>query len=296
MDLVDSFVEYLSFEQNYSVRTVKEYQCDLMAFESFLKEEVDDEFSWTTLNSDVARHWVISMMEKGNSSRSVRRRLSSLKTFYKYLLKVGFVEKDPMIDLKGPKLERRLPVFLKEEELERLLNGNFFSADFEGQRDKLIIQMFYLTGIRLSELVNLKLRQVDFSAGVIKVLGKGDKQRIVPFASVLRNALALYLKERVAVLGQKEEDALFVDCGGLPITSVKVAKIVRASLTLVTSQKKKSPHVLRHTFATTLLNHQANLDAVKKLLGHTSLSTTEIYTHITFEELKQVYNQTHPRV
>ncbi len=295
MNLVDSFVEYLSFERGYSVRTVEEYKSDLMAFESFFKE-LDDELSWNTLDSDVVRQWVVVMMERGNKPTSVNRRLSAVRSFYKYLQKSGRLEVNPAGDVRGPKKDARLPAFLKEEEMERLFSGDFFSLDFEGCRNKLILLMFYATGVRLSELLALKWVDVDMSAGLLRVIGKGNKQRMIPIGDGLKEALLLYKKERGSLLGDFSSGRVFVECDGVAMKSGKVSRIVRDSLSWVTSQQKRSPHVLRHTFATALLNHQAKLDAVKDLLGHNSLSTTEIYTHMTFEELRQVYNQTHPRV
>ncbi len=236
------------------------------------------------------------MMERGNKPRSVNRRLSAVRTFYKYLQKTGCLEVNPAGDVRGPKEDVRLPAFLKEEEMERLFSGDFFSSDFEGHRNKLILLMFYTTGIRLSELVALRWCDVDLSTQMLRVVGKGNKQRMIPIGGGLRGSILLYKKEWDVLLDDSSSECVFVECNGAAMRNGKVARIVRDSLFKVTTRQKRSPHVLRHTFATTLLNHQAKLDAVKDLLGHNNLSTTEIYTHITFEELKKVYNQTHPRV
>lgn len=294
MELIGSFVDYLTYERNSSSKTIREYQDDLKAFKAFY-EELDNELSWETLDAGVVRQWVVAMMDRGNTARSVNRRLSVLRSFYKYLLKRGVVQVDPMYGIRGPKKERNLPVFVKETEMNRLLDGNFFSADFEGQRDRLVILMFYTTGVRLSELSGLRIRDVDFSAKQIKVTGKRDKQRVIPFGRELEDALRSHCDRCVQQFGEDYGGALFTESSGEKMTNAKIAKVVRNNLSLVTTLKKRSPHVLRHSFATSMLNHHANLESVKELLGHESLSTTEIYTHTTFEELKKMYNKAHPR-
>ena len=289
----DDFLRYLAYERNYSARTVGEYRDDLNAFEAFYRE-VDATLSWKEIDEDIVRDWLVSMMEAGRAATTVSRRLSALRTFYKFLLKRGWVDADPVRGVQSPKKGKPLPVFVKESEMDRLLDGAFFGNDFQGKRDKLILEMFYVTGIRLSELTGLDVHDVDTSGRVLKVTGKRDKQRIVPFGNELQSLLEAYFTARKAE-NVGECGAMFVDEKGKRLTNARVRRIVQSYLGQVTTLKKKSPHVLRHTFATSMLNHHADLETLKELLGHESVSTTEIYTHTTFEELKKMYNQAHPR-
>lgn len=289
----DDFLRYLAYERNYSARTVGEYRDDLNAFEAFYRE-VDATLSWKEIDEDIVRDWLVSMMEAGRAATTVSRRLSALRTFYKFLLKRGWVDADPVRGVQSPKKGKPLPVFVKESEMDRLLDGAFFGNDFQGKRDKLILEMFYVTGIRLSELTGLDIHDVDTSGRVLKVTGKRNKQRIVPFGNELQSLLEAYFTARKAE-DVGEGVAMFVDEKGKRLTNARVRRIVQSYLGQVTTLKKKSPHVLRHTFATSMLNHHADLETLKELLGHESVSTTEIYTHTTFEELKKMYNQAHPR-
>lgn len=289
----DDFLRYLAYERNYSVRTVGEYRDDLNAFEAFYRE-IDATLSWKEIDEDIVRDWLVSMMEAGRAATTVSRRLSALRTFYKFLLKRGWVDADPVRDVQSPKKGKPLPVFVKESEMDRLLDGAFFGNDFQGKRDKLILEMFYVTGIRLSELTGMDVHDVDTSGRVLKVTGKRNKQRIVPFGNELQSLLEAYFTARKAE-DVGEGGAMFVDERGERLTNARVRRIVQNYLGQVTTLKKKSPHVLRHTFATSMLNHHADLETLKELLGHESVSTTEIYTHTTFEELKKMYNQAHPR-
>lgn len=289
----DSFLDYLRLERGYSLQTVKGYHDDLEAFESFYKESVP-ELAWDTMEGDVVRNWMVSMMDAGRSAATVNRRLSALRTFYKYLLRRGWVRTDPLRGIKGPKKQKPLPVFLRESEMDRLLDGNFFGDDFAGKRDRLIIAVFYETGIRLSELTGLNEADVDLNDGVLKVTGKRNKQRIVPFGGNLKNAFRDYLDEK-NTSGIEGREAMFTDNCGVRLKDAKVRDVVRHYLGMVSVLKKRSPHVLRHTFATSMLNHHADLESLKELLGHESVATTEVYTHTTFEELKEMYNHAHPR-
>ncbi len=289
----DSFLDYLRLERGYSPQTVKGYHDDLEAFESFYKESVP-ELAWDTMEGDVVRNWMVSMMDAGRSAATVNRRLSALRTFYKYLLRRGWVRTDPLRGIKGPKKQKPLPVFLRESEMDRLLDGNFFGDDFAGKRDRLIIAVFYETGIRLSELTGLNEADVDLNDGVLKVTGKWNKQRIVPFGGNLKNAFRDYLDEK-DTSGIEGREAMFTDNCGVRLKDAKVRDVVRHYLGMVSVLKKRSPHVLRHTFATSMLNHHADLESLKELLGHESVATTEVYTHTTFEELKEMYNHAHPR-
>lgn len=291
--MTDSFLDYLRFERNYSEKTIVSYGTDLAKFEEFFNG-VDENVDFTTVDADLVRAWVMSLMEQGYTSTSVNRKLSSLRSFYRFLLKKGVVQADPMLRIVGPKNKKPLPTFLKESEINRLLDDVPFKEDFTGCRDKMILEMFYATGMRLSELIGLNDMDVDFSASLIKVTGKRNKQRLIPFGEELRQAMLAYLKIRDEAIPEKVE-AFFVLPNGRRMYTTKVYQLVKRNLSKVVSLKKRSPHVLRHTFATSMLNNNAELGAVKELLGHSSLTTTEIYTHTTFEELKKVYEQAHPR-
>ena len=294
MLLTESFLEYLRYERNYSELTVVSYSTDLREFDEFLTRECQREVSAKEVDASLIREWMMSLMEKGVKETSVNRKLSALRSFYKYLLKKGEVTVDPTRKVNGPKKKKPLPVFLKESEMDKLLGEVDFGYDFEGCRDHMILQMFYETGMRRAELVGLNDKDVDFSGKVIKVTGKRNKQRLIPFGEELKEAMTAYVNKRNEALPVRSE-AFFVKKDGERLYPDKVRLIVQKHLSKVVTAKKKSPHVLRHTFATTMLNHHAGLGAIKELLGHESLATTEIYTHTTFEELKEVYNQAHPR-
>lgn len=291
---IDSFLNYLRYERNYSEETVKAYGEDLYQFEKFGEEEWDVLMP-SVVDAELVREWVVDLMDKKYASTTINRKLSSLRSFFKYLLKKGEVDSDPLRKIVGPKKEKRLPVFLKEKEMDRLLDDVDFGTGFEAHRDHLIIEVFYTTGMRLSELIGLDDGDIDFSASLIKVNGKRNKQRLIPFGEELKAEMAAYLALRDEVLPARPDRAFFVRKNGQRLYRGIVECIVKRNLSKVTTVKKRSPHVLRHTFATTMLNHDAELGAIKELLGHESLATTQIYTHTTFEELKKVYNQAHPR-
>lgn len=290
---VDKFLDYLSSELNRSQQTVESYRDDLKHFEKFAKD-LSDSFSWETVDSDMLRDWMESMMDKGNSAATVSRRLSALKTFYRFALARHYVESDPVYSIKGPKKEKPLPQFVKESEMDELLDRQAWGDDYNNVRARTIIILFYETGMRLSELVNLDDKDVNFVTSEIKITGKGNKQRIVPFGDELKNTLLEFRRLRDASVEVKTP-ALVVSDKGTRMSPSKVQDIVRSNLSRVCSLKKKSPHVLRHSFATAMLNHHVGIENLKKLLGHASISTTEIYTHTTFEQLKRVYNEAHPR-
>lgn len=293
MLLTDSFLDYLRYERNYSDDTVKAYGEDIRQFQEFGGEGVGLQ-SPPEVVVDVVREWMIHLMNLGYATTSVNRKLSSLRSYYKYLLRKGEVEVDPLRKITGPKNKKNLPVFVKESEMNRLLDDEDFGEGFEGCRDHLVIAMFYATGMRLSELIGLDDGDVDFAASVIKVTGKRNKQRLIPFGEELRAEMEAYVKQRDESVPVRS-GAFFVRKTGERLYPNIVRKIVTRNLSKVVTVKKRSPHVLRHTFATSMLNHDAELGAIKELLGHESLATTEIYTHTTFEELKKVYNQAHPR-
>lgn len=292
--LLETFLDNLRYERNLSERTVTEYRDDLKAFESFFKS-LEDDLSWETIDTDVARDWLVAMMNRGNKASSVQRRLSALKTCYRFLYRRGLVAHDPVRSLTAPKKERVLPAFVREDDMNRLLDdSNMFDDTFDGRRDHLIVETFYETGLRLSELVSLNLADISLETQTIKVTGKGNKQRLVPFGNGLLHLINIYIGERAQLL-VVDKEAFFVTKAGVRIPPYYVRRMVKAKLGLVTMQRKRSPHVLRHTFATSMLNHQADLQSVKELLGHEKLSTTEVYTHTTFEELKKAYSKAHPR-
>lgn len=293
MLLTDSFLDYLRYERNYSDDTVKAYGEDIRQFQEFGGEDVGLQ-SPSEVVVDVVREWMIHLMNLGYATTSVNRKLSSLRSYYKYLLRKGEVKVDPLRKITGPKNKKNLPVFVKESEMNRLLDDENFGEGFEGCRDHLVIAMFYATGMRLSELIGLDDGDVDFAASVIKVTGKRNKQRLIPFGEELRVEMEAYVKQRDESVPVRS-GAFFVRKTGERLYPNIVRKIVTRNLSKVVTVKKRSPHVLRHTFATSMLNHDAELGAIKELLGHESLATTEIYTHTTFEELKKVYNQAHPR-
>ena len=296
MNWIEDFIDYLRYERNYSSKTTEEYQADLEAFKRFY-EATDSNLDWADMPTDIVREWVVEMMDKGNAATSVRRRLSSLRSFYKFLLRRGLVTKDPVHNMPGPKVEKKLPAYVRETEMDRLFDGDFFGEGYQGFRDRMILLTFYSTGIRLSELVGLDDKDVDLDQMQLKVTGKRNKQRIIPYGDEFGDSLRQYIAERDNFARQFDADtSLFLDeRTGRRMTPVKVRSIVKKYLSMVTTQQRNSPHVLRHTFATAMLNHKADLQSVKELLGHESLSTTEIYTHTTFEQLKEMYNQAHPR-
>jgi integrase/recombinase XerC len=234
------------------------------------------------------------LIDKGYASTSVNNKLNSLRAFYKYLLEQGVVRVTPVRKVAGPKNKKPLPVFLKESEMDKVLDDIDFGEGYTGCRDRLIIEMFYNTGIRLSELIDLDDKNVDISASLIKVTGKGNKQRLIPFGEELKRELMCYMNSRDEAITVKS-GAFFVRKDGKRLSKSIVGYVVKKHLSKVVTLKKKSPHVLRHTFATAMLNNEAELGAVKELLGHKNLATTEIYTHTTFNELKKVYKQAHPR-
>ena len=293
MAMIGEFLDYLRFEKNRSELTVSSYAEDLKAFEAYFKN-LDMLLSWETVDADVIRGWMESMMDKGNRATSVNRRLSALRSFYRYALARQKVARDPSRMIKGPKKAKPLPQFLKEEEMNRLLDVVEWGDDFEGVRARTMLMTFYETGIRLSELTGLDDTAIDWANHAVKVLGKRNKQRIIPLGEELEHTLLIYIRVRDEQV-KAGNGALFVTRKGERMSGDQVRNEVKRCLSLVSTLSKRSPHVLRHTFATAMLNHEAGLESVKKLLGHESLSTTEIYTHTTFEQLKRVYQEAHPR-
>lgn len=292
--MISRFLDYLQLERNYSLKTVGSYREDLLDFERYYKG-LDQSMTWETIDADIVRGWIEQMMDRGNTASSVNRRLSALRSFYKYLLRNDLVEKDPVARIQGPKKQKPLPQFIKEAEMNQLLQDEMWNDTYESLLEHAIIVMFYETGVRLSELCGLNLGDVNFEACSVKVTGKRNKQRMIPFGDGLKQTLVNYLKVRQERVGE-ESKAFFVSERGKRLSGEKVRDFVKKNLSRVSTLKKRSPHVLRHSFATAMLNHGASIESVKKLLGHESVATTEIYTHTTFEQLKRVYKEALPRV
>lgn len=293
--LIENFLDYLTHERAYSPHTVTSYGSDLDEFASHL-EEIGTDLDLAHADADLVRGWAMTLMGKGRNATSVNRKLSALRTFYKYLLKKGEIEVSPMQNIHGPKKKKPLPQFVREKDMDRLLDDGPAPTTWQEARNRLIIQMFYETGIRLSELVGLDESDVDFGRKVIKVTGKRNKQRIIPIGDGLIESLRGYMevKEWQGADGDCRLP-LFITDKGVRVSDGWVYRLVHEKLSQVVTLKKRSPHVLRHTFATAMLNGDAELEAVKELMGHESVSTTQIYTHTTFEELKKAYKQAHPR-
>ena len=291
--LKEAFLDYLRLERNYSERTIVSYGTDLREFEGYL-EKTEAELDFTKVHADVVRNWISELMDEGRTATSVNRKLSSLRSFYRFLLRRKEITVNPMLKIVGLKKKKPLPSFVREKDMNRLLDGLSFDEGFEGCRDRTILEMFYATGMRLSELIGLDDVDVDLSARLIKVTGKRNKQRLIPFGDELAEDLLIYIKVRNDAFPDGVE-AFFIRKNGKRMYPMQVYRLVRRNLSKVVTLRKRSPHVLRHTFATAMLNDNAELRAVQALLGHESLATTEVYTHTTFEELKKVYEQAHPR-
>jgi len=292
--MVEQFLNYLRYERNRSVLTVQRYEKALRAFEAYF-ENKDGQLSWESIDSDIIRDWMESMMDNGAMASTVNNCLSAVRSFYRFALSRNLVAKDPAHVVKGPKKEKPLPHFVREKEMDELLDQKEWDANnIKDVRARTILLMFYETGIRLAELVGLDDEQVDFVQHQLKVTGKLNKQRLVPFGEELEQALRDYMALRDRQVACQDH-ALFVSDKGKRITRAAVTNLVRNHLASVSTMKTRTPHVLRHSFATAMLNNGAGLESVKKLLGHASIATTEIYTHTTFEQLKRIYHEAHPR-
>jgi integrase/recombinase XerC len=293
MPNIQLFLDYLRYEKRNSPNTFTAYENDLHQFVSFGKQLIED-FSIENTDHHLIRQWIISLMDQGVTSRSVNRKISTLKSFYKFLMRQGIIDKNPADRVIIPRMGKKLPVFVQEREINYLLDGGFFGNDFQGKRDKAIITLFYGSGIRLSELKNIRIQDLDLKEKTVKVLGKRNKERLVPFPLEIATVVKEYLEERNELFGDVS-DVVFLTDKGEPIYSKLIYRIVIKHLSLVTTLDRKSPHILRHSYATHLLNRGADLNAIKELLGHSNLAATQVYTHTTFEELKKIYKQAHPR-
>jgi integrase/recombinase XerC len=292
MQEVISFIDYLKFEKRYSKHTLIAYENDLVQFVEFSKNQ----YEITTvdeINSGIVRSWLVSMMESGITSRTVNRKITALKSFFRYSIKSGLVLTNPMSKITSPKVSKRLPEYIEAEKLDLLLDKAEFTEDFDGVRDHLIIELFYGTGMRLSELLGLRISDVNLAMHQLKVTGKRNKQRIIPLFTELEISLRNYIELRSSFAGSS--NMLFIFESGKELYPVYVYRLVNRYLSIVSTRKKKSPHVLRHSFATEMLNKGADLNAIKELLGHANLSATQVYTHNTIEKLKKAYLQAHPR-
>lgn len=289
MSYKDSFIHYLQVEKRYSKHTILAYEEDLDQFIVFA--EISRSSEWNEVNHQLIRGWIVQLLEGGQSSRTVSRKLSCLRSFFKWLIAEGKVEQNPMLRIRGPKVEKRLPQFVKQSEIENVRIEQLFSSDFEGIRDRLMFELFYQTGIRLSELIELKNK--DVTSTQIKVLGKRNKERIIPIGKDLYEIIRSY--EKLKPSGPDSQIMLFVKKDGRKLSSKFVYRKINIYLGSVTNAEKKSPHILRHTFATHMLNNGAGLETLKELLGHANLSATQVYTHNSFAQINSIYSHAHPR-
>jgi len=291
----DRFIQFIRFEKRYSQNTIIAYEKDLSQFQSYLITEykinkIDE------VNYHMIRSWLVSLSSEKIGNRSINRKLSTLKTYYKFLIRENLISENPMFKILSPKTSKKLPEFVREENMNQLLDEIDFNNGFQGVRDKLIIEMFYFTGMRLSELVNLKDEDVNISGRQIKVLGKRNKERIIPITGPLVNSIEAYRSDRKNLVNLNEPNTyFFVTDKGKRIYKELVYRCINSYLGMVSTLRKKSPHILRHTFATHMLNNGADLNAIKELLGHSNLSATQVYTHNTIEKLKSIYKLAHPR-
>lgn len=291
---VQAFVDYLTLEKKYSGHTCKAYQKDLLEFETFCQKEYKLK-DLASADYSLIRSWIVALLAKKVTNRTVNRKIASLKAYYKFLVKTGKLKLNPLARHKALKTPKKVEVPFSENEMDLLLREIAFAPGFEGSRDKLIIDLFYTTGVRRSELIELRLKDVDLQRNTIKVLGKRNKERFIPLLNATRELLEQYLQERNALKAIKDEQHVFLTAAGKKIYATLVYRIINACLSQVSSKVKKSPHVLRHTFATHLLNKGADLNSVKELLGHASLASTQVYTHSSIAELQKVHARSHPR-
>lgn len=292
--MIDEFLQYIQYEKNYSSHTVLSYHKDLSQFCEFLQlEEV--QFKPDKVDVNDIRQWILSLMSAGDSARTISRKISTLKSFWRFLRVKGYVLQNPTSKIILPKTNKPLPAFFKEKEMDAALDETFLPDSFEAVRNHLILELFYLTGIRLSELIGIRDVDVDLAGGSLKVTGKRNKQRIVPLSMEFCRKLQNYITERDDIFDDREDGRLFVLSSGKKLYPKMLYNLVHNTMSQFSNASKKSPHVLRHTFATGLLNEGADINAVKELLGHTSLAATQVYTHTSFEELNNIYKHAHPR-
>ncbi|MGC1203336.1 MAG: tyrosine-type recombinase/integrase [Flavobacteriaceae bacterium] len=289
-----SFIDYLLLEKNYSALTVNAYENDLSDFLEFLSSEYGTH-TINTVNYPQIRSWIVYMVENGISNRSVNRKISALNTYYRFLLKIGEIDLNPLTKHKALKTSKKIQIPFSEVEVSTVLEDSNFENDFEGVRNKLIVELFYSTGIRRMELVQLNISSLGSHNNTLKVLGKGNKERVIPLIKAVQQTIDGYLKLRNGLEYIKDAEVLFLTKKGVKIYETLVYRIINDYFSLASSKVKKSPHILRHSFATHLLNQGADINAVKELLGHSSLASTQVYTHNSIAELKKVHIKTHPR-
>ena len=288
---IQSFLDYLRFEKRYSQHTVISYQNDLEQFVAYLS--IFGELKPGEISSSFIRSWLAELKAEGITAKSINRKISTLKSFFKFLMKQSVIEQTPMTTITSPKISKRLPSFVEEKNTSTLFSHVEFGNDWTGKTDRLILLLFYSTGMRLSELINLKEKQIDADYSQIKVLGKGNKERIIPVSNALLVEIKNYILQKPVKLDEVSQ--VFVNDKGKPLYPKYIYNTVKKYLSNVTTLEKKSPHVLRHTFATHLMNNGADLNAVKELLGHSSLAATQVYTHNTIEKLKDIHKRAHPK-
>ncbi|KAB5486601.1 tyrosine-type recombinase/integrase [Flagellimonas hadalis] len=291
---VSAFIAYLKLEKNYSPHTIKAYERDIGEFSTFC-EEHHDTSSITDVGYSLIRNWIVSLSDSGMSNRSINRKISSLQAYYKFLMKVGQIAVSPLVKHRALKTEKKVEVPFSEREMDTILSEIPFPDNFEGMRDKLIIELLYASGMRRAEMVNLKINDVDLNRGTLKVLGKRNKERILPLLPSSVELIKDYLARRSEVENGAGSLYLFLTENGLKIYETLVYRVINKYFSLVSPKVKKSPHILRHTFATHMLNRGADLNSVKELLGHSSLASTQVYTHNSIAELKKVHQKAHPR-
>ncbi|ASO03518.1 tyrosine-type recombinase/integrase [Arenibacter algicola] len=291
---IESFISYLSLEKNYSPHTTKAYHNDIVEFENFCRQQFNLE-DIAQVSYNLIRSWIVSLVESGVSNRSVNRKIASLKAYYKFLLGVGILTINPLSKHKALKTSKKIEIPFSETEMEDVLSQIPFENNFEGKRNKLIIELLYTTGIRRAELIGLKVKDVDYQAMTIKVLGKRNKERIIPLLGATKELFLEYNLERRTLSVIQDEAYIFLTDKGNKMYETLVYRIINKYFSLVSAKVKKSPHILRHTFATHLLNKGADLNSVKELLGHSSLASTQVYTHNSIAELKKVHFSAHPR-
>ncbi|RZL24846.1 MAG: integrase [Pedobacter sp.] len=291
---IESFLIFLQHEKRYANHTVVSYQNDLLRFQSFLHDEF--ELDLLEAKPPHIRSFMVALLEEKLSETTIGRKISALRSFYKHAVITDLINSNPMALIKSPKVPKKLPVFIEDAKMDFLLdNSEYFSADFNGARDRLIIEILFGTGLRLAELIGLKETDVDFYEGTLKVLGKRNKERIIPMHSELLSQIKIYNNLKLTQQFNNKNTTLIVTNAGAPAYPKLVYRVVNSYLTIVSTQSKKSPHVLRHSFATSLLNKGADLNAIKQLLGHASLAATQVYTHNSIERLKSIYKQAHPK-
>lgn len=289
-----SFTDYLLLEKKYSAHTITSYIKDLESFGEFILNEYQTD-SIDQVNYQQIRNWIVSLVENGISNRSINRKTSSLNSYYKFLLKIGVIQTNPLTKHKALKTNKKVQIPFSENELNLVLDALSLETDFEGLRNKLIVELFYATGIRRIELIQIKLSDIDLHNKTLKVLGKRNKERYTPLISTVIDSLNSYMNERNSLNFIRDKDYLFLTKKGVKIYETLVYRIINDYFSKVSSKVKRSPHIIRHSFATHLLNQGANLNAVKELLGHSSLAATQVYTHNSITELKKVYSNAHPR-